>query len=203
MKKLLIIISVITISLNADSQINAKTEDGKMVLLYEDNSWEYVSDTKEAKESTLIVEPNELSCETLIETTEDKMTGKKTTSAKESLIISKDGKNGFGIFIMKSGKSIIMSTSVVGSGSCIEDDAIANILFRDGSKLQLTNSGKFNCKGKFTLYMGGGLGNKKALKELKAKEIETLRIWTNKSYVQEDFAAEQSQSLLTILNCLN
>ena len=75
------------------------------------------------------------------------MTGKTSTSAKETLIISDDGgKNGFGIFIMKESNSIIFSIQAVGAGSCIDDDNKMNVLFRDGTRLHLVNDGKFIVK---------------------------------------------------------
>lgn len=77
-----------------------------------------------------------------------------------------------------------------------------NILFRDGTRLELINDGKFNCEAKFTQYFGGSFGKKKQLDMLRAKEIETMRIWTSKSYVENDFSTDQSKQLIKTIECL-
>lgn len=180
------------------AQIPATTNDGKEVILKEDGSWEYAEVTKN--------ETSELSleCSDLIGTEEDKMTGKTSTGAKETLIISDDGgKNGFGIYALNSSKSTILSIKAVGAGNCIDDDDKINILFRDGSRLQLFNDGKFNCDAKVTLYFGGIFGKKKELTELASKEIETMRVWTSKSYVEKNFTSDQSKQLMQTIKCLS
>ncbi|WP_242132613.1 hypothetical protein [Aestuariivivens marinum] len=184
------------------AQINATTDDGKKVLLKENGTWEYVQE--KINETT---ETTELSsdCSNYILTETDKMTGKSSTGAKETLIISQDGgKTGFGIFALNSSNSnaLILSIQAVGAGSCIDDDNKINILFRDGSRLELYNDGKFNCDAKMTLYFGGIFGKKKQLNELATKEIETMRVWTSKSYVEKDFTSEQSKRLMKTISCL-
>jgi len=77
-----------------------------------------------------------------------------------------------------------------------------NVLFRDGSRIELINDGKFNCDAKFTQYFGGVFGKKKELEMFRTKEVETIRIWTSKSYVEEDFTSEQSKQLLHTVDCL-
>ena len=142
-------------------------------------------------------------CDEYISRNVDKVTGNKSVSSKEMLIISKDGgKNGFGIFMMKVSKSIILNITAVGAGSCIDDDAKMNILFRDGTRLQLTNDGKFNCDANYTQYFGNVFGKKKELEMFKTKEVETMRVWTTKSYVEEDFTPEQSKQLMNMFICL-
>lgn len=180
------------------SQINATTENGKKVILNNNGSWEYI-DTKDSESSDLSLE-----CSDLIVTEEDKMTGKSSTGAKETLIISDDGgKNGFGIYALNGSKSTILVIQAVGAGNCIDDDDKLNILFRDGSRLELYNDGKFNCDAKMTLYFGGIFGKKKQLKELASKEIETMRVWTSKSYVEKNFSSNQSKQLMQTIKCLS
>ncbi|TVZ14012.1 hypothetical protein [Maribacter sp. MAR_2009_72] len=180
------------------SQINATTEKGEVVVLNDDGTWQYkiIENVDTTKFS--------LECADLIETSEDKMTGKSSTTSKETLIISDDGgKNGFGIFALNGASSTILVLQEVGAGSCIDDDNKVNILFRDGSRLEIYNDGKFNCDAKMTLYFGGIFGKKKQLKELASKEIETMRVWTSKSYVEKDFSSNQSKQLMNTLKCLS
>jgi len=91
---------------------------------------------------------------------------------------------------------------VVGAGSCIDDTDKMNILFRDRSRFELVNNGKFNCESAFTLYFGGVFGKKKELEQLRTKEIEKMRIWTSKSYVEEEFTPENSKAFMKSLDCL-
>jgi hypothetical protein len=194
--------SIITISVAlfmsitfCNAQTQATTNDGKLVLLNEDGSWAY-----EEKIETKI-EPT--ACDAYISTDVDKVTGKKSTAIKKSIIVSKNGgKKGFGFFLMNSKKSLIMSIKAVGAGGCIDDDAKMNVLFTDGSRLELINNGKFNCKSKFTLYFGGGFGQEKILENFKNKEVEIIRIWTTKSFVEETFTKQQREDLKNTINCL-
>lgn len=198
MKKTILTLMVLAVStFSLFAQTEATTKDGKKVILNDDGTWKY--------DTTVVVEKTvNLECSELISTETDKMTGKSSTAAKKTLIISDDGgKNGFGIFLMNSSSgSIIFSIQAVGAGSCIDDDNKMNILFRDGTRLELVNNGKFNCKAKFTLYFGGSFGKKKQLEMLRTKEIETMRIWTSKSYVEKDFTSEQSKQLMKTVDCL-
>lgn len=183
------------------AQTEATTNDGKKIILNDNGTWKFKEVIQQKTNETTNSTDD---CSKYIVTEEDKVTGKSTTSSKQILIVSKDGgKKGFGIFTMKGQESIIISIQAVGAGGCIDDDAKMNILFRDGTRLELTNDGKFNCDAKYTLYFGGYSGKKKELELFKTKEIETMRIWTSKSYVEENFTSDQSQELMKSLSCLS
>ena len=199
MKTRILTLTLLAISIfNLQGQTSAKTKEGKQVILKDDGTWYY--------DTTKISEPKiSLDCESLVEVTTDKMTGKVNKSAKKSVIVSSDGgQKGLGIFMFKSTTtgSIIMSIKAVGEGSCIDDDNKMNVLFRDGTRLELINNGSFNCKAKFTLYFGGNWGKKKQLEKLRTKEVETMRVWTSRGYVEEDFTKEQSLQLMKTIDCL-
>ena len=178
---------------------NATTDDGKNIILNSDGTWEYVQ--KEEVTSTNL-DPND--CSNWIKTEEDKVSGKSYTSMKDYLIISKDGgKKGFGIsmFLIRKG-SIIFSIKAVGAGNCIDKGDKINILFKDGTRLELASESDFNCKGNATVYFGGVFGKKSQLNELKAKMIDVMRVWTSDSYVEETFEPAQAEQLRNALNCL-
>lgn len=92
---------------------------------------------------------------------------------------------------------LILVIQAVGAGSCIDEGAKINILFDDGSRLELSSNGDFNCKGKATVYFGGSFGKRKELNELKTKKISTMRVWTSDSYVEKDFAQDNKDEFLT------
>lgn len=182
--------------LPASAQIEATTNVGKKVLLKNDGTWEYKSQPTEQNHAI------NMDCSDLVSTELDKVTGKSNTGAKEMIVMSEDGgKSGIGLYILKTEKSIIYSFKVVGSG-CIDDKEKMNVLFRDGTRLEIFNDGDFNCEGKFTLYFGGIFGKKKELEIFRTKEIETIRIWTSRSHVQKNLTAEQSMQIMKTTDCL-
>lgn len=199
--KTVLLLLLIIFNCELFAQISASTSDGKQVVLFSDGTWKY----KEASTKVMAESTGSMgSCEELITTQIDKMTGKSSTSSKNAIIISKDGgKNGFGIFFLKSDKSIIMSIKAVGAGSCIDDKGKMNVLFRDGTRLELKNDGKFNCDGKYTQYFGDMFGHQDEQLLFKTKEIETIRIWTSKSYVEENFSEKQSKEFMQSMKCLS
>jgi len=176
----------------------ATTADGKKVILNSDGTWKYA----EVENDTAKV--NSSDCSNWIATETDKVSGNTSTAAKNTLIVSTDGgKTGFGIFMMQSSKGgLILVIRAVGAGSCIDEGAKINILFTDGSRLELASEGDFNCKGKATVYFGGVFGKKKQLEELKTKKIQTMRVWTSDSYVEKDFTTDNQEEFYNVINCL-
>jgi hypothetical protein len=145
-----------------------------------------------------------LNCDNWIESKTDKMTGKVTTAAKKTLIVSSDdGKTGIGITMIESARNeIIMLIQAVGASSCINEGENINILFTNGSRLELKNNISFNCKGESTIYFGGLFGKKKEIKELMEKKIQTMRVWTSDGYVERDFSIDNQNEFKNVLNCL-
>lgn len=198
MKQLFFIITFLTITNYVYSQIEATTSEGKKVILNSNGTWKYADEVIQTKTTE-----NNSDCSAYISTEVDKVTGKTSVASKDMLVVSQDGgKNGFGIYVMQGSGSTILSIQAVGAGNCIDDDNKMNILFRDGTRLELLNDGKFNCDAKFTLYFGGYGGKKNELEMLRTKEIETMRIWTSKGYVEENFTSQQSKELMSVIDCL-
>lgn len=186
-----------TVFVNTNAQTTATTTDGRKVILNNDGTWK----DDEPKSSTT----KTFECPDLIESTTDKVTGDVTTGVKESIVVSKDGKNGLGLYAFKARTGIILIVTAISAdaGGCIEDNGKMNILFRDGTRLELINQGKFNCDAKFTLFFGGVAGHKKELEMFRTRGIETMRVWTSKSYVEEDFSEESSKTLMKSIDCLS
>jgi hypothetical protein len=183
--------------LNGIAQNEATTKDGKKVYLFDNGTWKYVDTAKVDQIQT------SFECSDIISTNTDKITGRTSIMAKESIVVSNDGgKTGLGIIVFKIEESIVVSITAAGAGSCIDDDDKMNVLFRDGTRLELINNGKYNCDAKFTLYLGGAFGKKKELELFKTKEIESIRVWTSSSYVEKDLTPEQSKELMKTIECL-
>jgi len=185
-------------------QVEATTTNDRKVILYDDGTWKYAEIPKAE------IDRVSFECEDLVTTTTNKLTDRIFTSSKEVLIISDDGgETGLGIFCIKaSSNSIIMIIRVVGSGRYIDDDHEVNILFRDGSKLEICEGYSecdemFNSDSEFAIYFGGRqFNNRKEFNKLITKEIETMRVWTKNGCVQKDFSKKQSKILMNTLKCL-
>jgi hypothetical protein len=156
------------------------------------------SNRSEEKSSTATITP-------CVEET-DKVTGKTHFSFTEPITTSEDGgKTGLLFYglLDQTRQSLVWIIQGLESGfSCVDDDDDMYILFRDGTRLQLKNDGKFNCDGKFTEYFGGVLGKKKQLEEISTKEIETIRLTSSHGSVERTLDPEQSKLLLQSILCL-
>jgi hypothetical protein len=149
------------------------------------------------------VQSQSINCDNYSSSATDKMTGKTTNSSKEVLIVSEDaGITGFGIIMLDLSETFVISIEASGAGSCIDEKDRIIVLFRDGTRIELKNDGKFNCDRKFTLYFGKYFGKNKELQMFKTKEIETIRIWTSNSYVEKDFSKENSIKFMNTVSCL-
>ena len=141
-------------------------------------------------------------CELYITHEYDKFEGVTTLMSNESIVVTNHDK-GIGVFSFKSHNDILgIIFSVVGVSKCIDDDNTSIILFTDGTRLQMTNSGKYNCDGFFTMYFGGIFKQTKELKILMEKDIEAVRVNTYRSHVQVEFTPEQAQQFKQTLICL-
>lgn len=193
-------ILVLLTIISAVGQIEATTKEGRKVVLNNDGTWKYQGDTEVASQK---LPDNVEDCSNWISTTEDKVSGSKTTGAKESLVISDDGgETGLGIYWLLSGKNPILSIIAVGASGCIDDKSKINILFKDGTRLELITNTDFNCNGKATTYFLGMFGKKPQLEMLTSKKIETMRVWTSKSYVEKNFDDYQAEAFMRTGKCL-
>ncbi len=197
-KKTLLVLFLVLSSVYAFPQLKATTQDGREILLKEDGTWSFVEEPIEKGSSV------NLQCEDLITKEIDKVTGKSNISAKDPLIISNKDDDKLSILFLKGDKNvIIVAVQAIGASRCIDDDNKINILFRDGTRLELRNNGKFNCDAMNTQYFGGLFGKEKELNMLREKEIETMRVWTSNGFVEEDFTLEQSAKFKIIMDCLS
>ncbi len=145
MKKVFVTIMVLSISITfVLGQEIVTTKSGKKVILNSDGTWQF----QEAKKQVAI-ESSTDDCSKYIQTTEDKMTGRKSTAGIRKIIVSTDaGKTGFGILLVgEEHGELVLSIQAVGAGHCIDKGDKINILFTDGSKLELENYADFNCQG--------------------------------------------------------
>ena len=174
-------------------QIEATTTNDKKVLLFEDGTWKYVKTNR----------IHSIDCMQLTIIAEDATASGKYISSSGNVFVSKNGEKGFRISIKK-----IFSKEYTGfyfkviGGGCIGDNPMIEILFRDGSKSNFFADSESNCENNVYVYLGGKYGKEEYLEQIRKKEIKTMRIHTNNSYVQENFTVENSRKLINILVCI-
>lgn len=177
------------------SQIEATTSTGKKVILNPDNTWTF-KDTEGLD--------YDCNCNDYISTQEDKVTGTVMVAAKVIVTISADPEKGCLIIdFMKGGtKTLIISFHAFGASSCVDKENKINILFRDGTKIELSNKSNFNCDNKLSEYLGGLFKKDYELELLRTKEMETIRVWTSKGFVEENLSVSQSKNIKLTIDCL-
>ena len=171
------------------SQTRATTEDGRTILLNNDSTWE--------------VEKIILSCELLISTKTDSVTDESFTGTREGLVLSHNKTNRIISSMLKFNTTIVWSLNVVSADECIEENTAINIIFDDGSKFEMSANNNSNCDQEAVVFFGPVFGNKKELIALSTKLVQTIRVNTKKSFVQEDLTPEQAKSVRLSFQCLN
>lgn len=143
-------------------------------------------------------------CKTLVLTTQDKMTGDITSRAPISPIaFTKTGTDSkLSAFWLFSDSSISLIFLTRGAG-CVEHQPTINFLFRDGTRMQRIGGNAFNCDGRAAIYYDSDSDyDRRDLDSIASKEIEAIRVWTSKSYSQEDLSKAQSKLFMNSLKCL-
>jgi hypothetical protein len=198
MKTLITILVFIVSGILVQAQTQeAITTNGKKVILSNDGTWKYLELKTDTSKSS--------DCSNWIQTVKDKVDGSIITCAKNTIVVSQDGKIGFGISLYlneKPTKGIILIIQVAGAEGCIDENAKINILFTDDTKIEFRANGKFDCEGKVVVYFKSGFGKATELEQLRTKKIQTMRIWDMKSYTQQDFTDENKQEFMNVINCL-
>lgn len=198
MRKVIIFCMLLIITTEAVAQTLATTKDGKEVVLADDGTWKFKKSKAKQKNTN-----NPGDCSDWIKSSTDKVSGKSNTAGKNRLTVSNDGKSGLTFILMSPNNGdIILSITAVGSSPCIDKGSNINILFRDGSRLQLSSDIDFNCDSNSTVYFGGPFGKTKQLEDLAGKEIETMRVWTRDGFVEENFTDKQSNEFKNTMQCL-
>lgn len=134
----------------------------------------------------------------------DKVTD-ETTYAGRKITITRDKRTGFVIETYRTNKKYItVAFGLAGIHPCVDANTPIKILFRDGTRLA-TSAGNsvFDCDGYVSMYFGDIFGGMDVLRELQTKEIETLRIHTFRSSLEQNFTRTQAVELMNQLKCLD
>jgi hypothetical protein len=203
----------------------AVTTSGKKVILYADGTWKYAEPVKAPGTKTEPVELKEKKkeakkepekkeipvaetgtgeCGEDIEMIEDRRTGVRTRRVKNLIILSEpnSGKE-IAILMQKGAREVItINFRPNGAGNCIAEGNKINIVFTDGSKLDLANDALTNCNGDSKVNFGGPYGRKKIFEELRSKKISSLKVVTQQGSVQLSVNTENADLFRRMFNCL-
>lgn len=141
-------------------------------------------------------------CDKVVTLMTDEVSGVSNWTSTDNIVFSEDNKSGMIHYLLLSAdmKSLIWvntSTEI----SCVDEKTKIDILFTDDTRISLYSDGKFNCKGKATVYFGHVFGRRNEAKELSTKQIKIIRI--NGSTSHTETVNEQSATLFTeAFNCL-
>ncbi|AXG74687.1 hypothetical protein DVK85_10785 [Flavobacterium arcticum] len=145
----------------AYSQIEAKTKDGREVILNKNGTWIYTD-----------------SLCNFFTHTKTYTNGKSVIYANNTIKVKgEEGKTGLEIMLLKTSQSIVMNITILDKDIwCVNKETRANITFTDGRKIELQNMGEDNCRGNFSCFLGNIMGNKKELEKLSKKLIKSISI---------------------------
>lgn len=131
---------------------------------------------------------------------EDEVTGEKTVAIKSFIKVVK-GSESVTFFLNRSPgeKSVFLLLKVTGSSPCIDEGEKANILFTDGTRIEIQNQSDFSCDGTFSLFIVDD--ETSTLTNLCIKPIKTIRVWTAKGYVEVDIPLAKAKSLMSAFLC--
>lgn len=141
-------------------------------------------------------------CDSILYHEIDKMNGTESWMLKENLVIGAGSGRIETYLVMGSKQKTVIWVSIAHGAGCIDKGSKVEILFRDGSKAQLSNMSNFNCQEKSTVYFDGLFGTMRYLDQFCEKQIETIRVWSMKSYNQQDLSLEESNILKDAFNCM-
>jgi hypothetical protein len=149
-------------------------------------------------------------CDALIKTELDSLSGEYARGSRADIVISKEGKDALTISFLVMDRTVILSFTAMGGVYCMDETNKVNIFFRDGSSMEMTNSGKFNCDGDFSLFFYGSFGNKKQYDQLMTKEIDRVKVGLRKSVVDKTRATfieavippDKSKVIMQTASCL-
>lgn len=216
---LLGIIAIISFSFGQIQE--ATTKSGKKVLLNSDGTWKYAEEKKvnnppqkisfskeeDNKPNEVSIDVNSADCSKYVSIEEDKFTGKTSIAGKGFIIIpsksnSKEGLKILNVIVGEEKDALVCNITAIGGINCVDKGDMVYFICADGTKFNLSHSSDFNCKGDFTLYLGGVFGNNQELGYLSTKKISAIRVQTKNNIQEVDLNNDESMRLVNEISCL-
>lgn len=167
--------------------MKATTEDGQAVLLMRDGTWRFATQAEA---------PASYNCNDLTQ-----VDGSKS-SAQKPLKIEGRNNGSVSFYPQKDGQYVTMLMATEGEENCMITGSVVNLTFRDGTKMDMKNSGEANCEGRGLLTLGTNDKSNQLLTLLKTKELSSVRVWNKTSSMLATLDPEDSKLMLNTVWCL-
>jgi hypothetical protein len=201
------------------AQILAITKDGQRVVLFGNGTWKFESELDSSQHLTTtptaaapetpatIVIPKpprvySLECSALVDVEKDINSDAYVAVSKGLVILKEDSTVAFSLSMTKSKKSSLMWITTIPGKPCITAENKILIVLKDGLRYTLVTDSKPNCDGVFKLFFGNLDGKDIPLQSLKQTEISSVRIFTEKGYVEANFDEENARKFKAAMNCI-
>lgn len=189
-----------------DEPKTCSTDKGKKFILHADGTWsakkeqnasskEESQDDSEEEQTKDSKNNDNYACSEVIESQHDKMTGEKSKSVKEPIMLTENV--GLTVTMPSGSRELGVGTFTNDSGFCVEADGKMYALLEDDTVIKTVNGASFNCRGQFVAFFSLGSD----LNMLAEKKIKTIRVETKKGRIEEDLTQETSKRVRAVFQC--
>jgi hypothetical protein len=141
-------------------------------------------------------------CDSIMDYEKDKMDDSETWFMKSPIRLGEGKGSITSNLVMGSQTMTVIWINTAEGAGCIDKGNRLDILFTDGTKLQLSTHGTFNCQEKSTFYFHRAMGTEKHLDTFCEKTIATIRVWSMKTHNQQDLSEADAIHLRDAFKCL-
>lgn len=187
MRSILLVASLFLFCFSTNAQMRATTEDGRAVLLMRDNTWRFATQAEA---------PASYDCNDLTQ-----VDGSKSAAQTPLKVAGRSG-GSVSFYPQKDGKYVTMLMATEGDEDCMITGSVVNLTFRDGTKMDMKNTGEANCEGRGLLTLGTNDKSNQLLTLLKTKELSSVRVWNKTSSILATLSPEDSKLMLNTVWCL-
>jgi len=196
MRKLLFI-ALIGVSLVGYAQEDVLLKDGKVATLLANGTWKYKDVTKESK-------PLDWKCEHLVMKITDPTTKKSFNALKHPIAVSNNGTGGISIDLYEISEGFYIMKATSATVWNVTKYAGMDIVFTDGTKMEVAHNGKPNQKGKIIKHLGPASGSygKGHFEQLTTKHVKSITLLCGSLKETQVFDENMSDQLFKALQCI-
>lgn len=143
---------------------------------------------------------SQFSCDSLVETKIDKFTKKQKIMGRNPIICVNENQKGFSI-LPKIIDNDIYILLVTNPKKCLGDVKIYFMMDND-NLIRATNRFKYNCDGLIGIALGYYGMSASDGKEFYVREVKSIRIELDNSFIDYDLTKQQANELMATLNCM-
>ncbi len=141
-------------------------------------------------------------CTTHTKIIEDRVEGVSAVTLKDVITFkSKDGSYML-INMINNPNGYISMDFILSNHACINKNAKAKFLFSDSTRMESFTETKFNCKGNIEFKFGTSYGNIDEAKKLMQKTIDTIRIYTEDSFIDRKLTIAEAKKFKESFTCI-